>query len=356
MTTTDVPAGINYANVSRFFAANVEGGEGPLNFRLIGDGRSNLTYLVSDGRQQWVLRRPPLGHVLPTAHDMVREFRVLEGMRKAGFPAPRPIALCEDTAVNDYPFYVMDYREGVIVVTELPPGYATTPGERRRMSLALVDTLVQLHGIDYDAVGLGEFGRPAGFLERQLRRWSEQWERSKTRDVPELEEVVRRLRNAIPQSPAPAIVHGDYRLGNMILSADDPGKVEAVLDWEMSTLGDPLADLGYTLIYWGNATDSAERLAVRANLHVTTAEWFLTREEIVSEYARRSGRDVSAIDWYQVFSNYKLAVIAEGIYARHLKGQTVGEGFVGYDRAAPNMIAMALEQSSQSENAKLRGE
>ncbi|MCC7364354.1 MAG: phosphotransferase family protein [Dehalococcoidia bacterium] len=354
MTTTDVPAGINYENVSRFFAENVEGADGPLTFKIIGDGRSNITYLVTSGDKTWVMRRPPLGHVLPTAHDMVREFRVLEGMQKAGFPAPKPLALCEDTSVNEYPFYVMDYRDGVIIVNELPEGYATTPAERRAMSLALVDTLVQLHAVDYNAVGLGEFGRPAGYLERQLRRWAEQWERSKTRELPEIDELIRKLRASLPESPAPSIVHGDYRLGNMILAHDDPGRVVAVLDWEMSTLGDPLSDVGYTLIYWGNRGDTAERLSVRPNLRVTAQEGFLTRDEIVHEYAKRSGRDVTSVDWYQVFANYKLAVIAEGIYARHLQGKTVGEGFVGYDRSAPNMVELALEMARNSSDPKLR--
>lgn len=355
MTTANVP-GIKYESVSRFFAEHVAGGDVPLTFELIGDGRSNLTYKVTGGGQTWVMRRPPLGHVLPTAHDMVREFRVLSGMDKAGFPAPKPIALCEDTAVNDFPFYVMDYRDGVILIDSLPAGYADTPEARRKISLALVDTLVQLHAIDYNAVGLGDFGRPEGYLERQVRRWSQQWERSKTSELPEIDELIRRLNAAIPNSPAPTIVHGDYRLGNMILAHDDPGKVIAVLDWEMSTLGDPLSDLGYTLVYWGDRDDSAERLSIRAHARMTTAEGFLSRDEIVQEYARRSGRDVENVDFYQIFANYKLAVITEGIYARYLAGETVGEGFANMGRGAIGLVQLALSQADRSSNPKLRGE
>ncbi|MCK9517760.1 MAG: phosphotransferase family protein [Dehalococcoidia bacterium] len=356
MTTTDVPSGINYDNVSRFFAEHIEGGAVPLTFKLIGDGRSNLTYLVTGGGRRWVLRRPPLGHVLPTAHDMVREYRVLAGLANTDVPVPHPVALCEDTAVNDYPFYVMEYREGVIIVNELPEGFATTPQERRAISIALVDTLVKLHAVDYNAVGLGDFGRPEGYLERQVRRWSEQWERSKTRELPEIDELIRRLKASIPESPAPTIVHGDYRLGNMALDPNDPGKVVAIFDWEMSTLGDPLSDLGYTLVYWGNLADSEEKLNIRPNARVTAQEGFLTREELVEEYARRSGRNVQNIDWYEVFANYKLAVIVEGIYARHLQGKTVGGGFEGYDQTAPRLVNVALEQASRSANPKLRGE
>ncbi|MBI2767436.1 MAG: phosphotransferase family protein [Chloroflexi bacterium] len=355
--TSEVPPGVRYDNVSRFFAEHVPGGDTKLEFRLIGDGRSNLTYHVSGGGKEWVMRRPPLGHVLPTAHDMAREFKVLSGMEKANFPAPRPIALCEDTTVNDYPFYVMDYREGVIVVSALPDGYATTPEERRRMSYALLDTMVQLHAIDYNAVGLGDFAhKPEGYLERQVRRWSEQWERSKTRELPAFDELMRRLRAAIPPSPPPTIVHGDYRFGNMILAPDDPGKVVAVLDWEMSTLGDPLSDLGYTLVYWGNKGDPEERVKVRPNAAITAQDGFLSREELVAEYGRKTGRNVEHIDFYQIFANYKLAVITEGILARHLAGETVGEGFTGYDSAAQNLVELGLAQAAASSNPKLRGE
>ena len=352
----DVPPGINYERVVRFFLDNVPGASPGLRFELIGDGRSNLTYRVSGGEREWVLRRPPLGHVLPTAHDMAREYRVLTALQETDVPVPRTVALCEDPEVNEYPFYIMEYCSGVILVDSLPPGYAETEQERRKLSLALVDTLVKLHAVDYRKVGLEDFGRPEGYLERQVRRWSQQWERSKTRELPEIDELIRRLNAAIPPSPPPTIVHGDYRLGNMILDEHDPGRVIAILDWEMATLGDPLADLGYTLIYWGQQDDSPERLNLRTASTLTARPGFLTRDELVAEYARRSGRDVSHIDFYQVLALYKLAVIVEGIYARFLKGQTVGEGYEQYADSCPNLVRLGLQIAGESADPALRGE
>jgi len=354
--STTVPAGINYEGVSRYFASNVPGGDVPLTVSLLSGGRSNLTYLVSGGENRWVLRRPPLGHVLPTAHDMAREFKVLKGLQDTDVPAPTPIALCEDESVNGMPFYVMDYREGIIVAEDLPPGFAESEEERRRMSLALVDTLVKLHAVDYEAVGLGDFGRPQGYLERQVRRWTEQWNRSKTRELPAIEEVARRLAGAIPESPAPTIVHGDYRFGNMFLDPKDPGHVIALLDWEMATLGDPLSDLGYTLGYWGEVNDSTDMIQARTASQVTAKPGFLTRDEVVQEYAKRSGRNVDNIEFYEVLAYYKLAIIVEGIHARHLAGETVGEGFEGYGERAATLAHVALARTEQASDPRLRGQ
>lgn len=355
--STNVP-GVNYDNVRRWFAAHIQGGDCELSFQLIGDGRSNITYLVTGNGQTWVMRRPPLGHVLPTAHDMAREFTVQSAVAKAGFPAPKMFALCEDTSVNDYPFYVMGFKDGVIITAGLPEGFATTTADRVAMSQALVDTMVQLHAIDYAAVGLAGFAhKPEGYLERQVRRWSEQWERSKTREIPEIDELIRRLRAAIPPSPPATIVHGDYRLGNMILNREDPGKVEAVLDWEMSTLGDPISDLGYTLVYWGNSGDDEMRRRARPMAAVTAQEGFWTREQIIAEYGRQTGRDVSHVDFYEVFANYKLAVITEGIYNRFMQGKTTfGDGAGTMADSAKNLIDLALSQADASPNPKLRGQ
>jgi len=351
---TQPPAGIHLDNVSRFFHAHVHGGQCPLTFELISGGRSNLTYLVRGGGQEWVLRRPPLGHVLPTAHDMAREYRVLSALANTDVPAPRPIALCEDPSVNDMPFYVMQYCPGVVLAQDIPPGYAPTPEDRRRISEALVDTLVRLHAVDYHAVGLDGFGKPEGYLERQVRRWSEQWQRSQTSELPEIDELIRRLRAALPQSPAPTIVHGDYRLGNMALDPADPGRVAAIFDWEMATLGDPLADLGYTLIYWTDATDPPASGGVGTAGSFTVAPGFFTRAQIIAEYARRSGRDVEAVDFYQVLALYKLAVISEGIYARYLQGKTLGEGFEGMSRSADALARRALSIADASNDRRLR--
>lgn len=348
-------AGIEKDKVTRFFHQHVPGAEGELEFSLISGGRSNLTYLVRGGGKQWVLRRPPLGHVLPTAHDMAREFRVLAALADTDVPVARPFALCEDLEINGSTFYVMEYRAGVVLAERIPNGFATTEEDRRRISVALVDTLVRLHAVDYRAVGLEDFGRPDGYLERQVRRWSQQWERSKTAEAPEIEELIRRLNTALPTSPAPTIVHGDYRLGNMALDERDPGRVSAIFDWEMATLGDPLADVGYTLIYWTEAGDPQAAGGISAVSPFTTLPGFFTRADIVNEYARRSGRNVDAVDFYQVLALYKLAVISEGIYARFLQGKTYGEGFDKLGRSSVALAQRALSIADASSDRRLRG-
>lgn len=355
MQSETVP-GIRYERVARFFREHVPGADGPLHFELLSGGRSNLTYRVTCGERVWVLRRPPLGHVLPTAHDMVREYRVLTALNETDVPAPRAIALCDDPEVNDHPFYVMTFVDGVIIGNSIPEGYADTVERRRALSFALVDALARLHSVDYEALGLADFGRPEGYLERQVRRWGEQWERSKTRDLPAIYELQRRLRAAIPPPQPPAIVHGDYRLGNMVLDRNDPGRVLAILDWEMATLGDPLADLGYTFVYWGDPNDPPDRLAVRPAASLTAQPGFLSRAELAAEYARRTGRSVEHIDFYRVLAYYKLAVIVEGIYNRYLQGKTVGEGFESYDKQSEVLAEIALSIADASEDPRLRGE
>jgi aminoglycoside phosphotransferase (APT) family kinase protein len=347
-------AGIRRAAVERFFAERVPDAAGPLRFSLISGGRSNLTYLVEqdEGGRRWVLRRPPLGHVLPTAHDMAREHRVLAALAGTGVPVARPLALCEDPAVNDAPFYVMEYAPGVVLAERLPAGYAESAADRRRIGDALVDVLVRLHAVDFRAVGLADFGRPEGYLERQVRRWAQQWERSKTGPLDAIEELQRRLAAALPASPAPTIVHGDYRLGNLALDPADPGRVVAVYDWEMATLGDPLADLGYTLIYWSEPGDAGDGRFLPS---VTAAPGFATRAELVERYARASGRDVAHVDFYQVLALYKLAIISEGIYARWRMGKTLGEGFASLGRAAGPLAERALAIAARSADPKLRG-
>jgi len=350
----EIPAGINADNVARFFHKRVPGGDVELAFSLISGGRSNLTYLVRGGARSWVLRRPPLGHVLPTAHDMAREYRVLSALADTDVPVARPIALCEDPAVNEMPFYVMEYRPGIVLAQELPAGFADTPDARRSICLAMIDTLARLHAIDYRAVGLEGFGHPEGFLERQVRRWGQQWERSKTAELPAIEELAARLRAALPTSPAPTIVHGDFRLGNLALDPHDPGRVLAVFDWEMATLGDPLTDLGYTLIYWVDPEERLEAASIGSASPFTTKPGFLRRSDLLAEYARRSRRDVTAIDFYQVLALYKLAIISEGIYARYLQGKTLGEGFAGMTRPSGALAERALAIANASDDPRLR--
>jgi aminoglycoside phosphotransferase (APT) family kinase protein len=354
MKAEAVVPGIDAEAVAGFLCERVPDAVEPLRFSLISGGRSNLTYLVCGARGgAWVLRRPPLGHVLPTAHDMAREYRVLAALAPTGVPVPRPIALCEDPSRIGAPFYLMEYAPGIVLGDSLPPGFAEREVERRAIGEALVDTLVALHRVDFRAVGLGDFGRPEGYLERQVRRWSQQWERSRTAPLPAVEELLGRLRNALPRSPPPALVHGDYRLGNLALEQADPGRVRAIFDWEMSTLGDPLADLGYTLVYWREPGEQPPAGATGAMGGVTAQAGFHRRAELVEAYARRSGRDVSHVDFYQVLALTKLAVISEGIYARHLQGKTLGEGFAGLQRAAGAIAERALALAEASEDARL---
>ncbi|MEV5008828.1 phosphotransferase family protein [Streptomyces sp. NPDC093064] len=292
---------------------------GPLAGRLIEGGRSNLTYAVSDGASQWVVRRPPLGHVLATAHDMGREHRVISALHPTGVPVPRTVLLCEDEDVLGAPFYVMEFVEGTPYRTadQLAP-----LGEERTRNavLSLVDTLVELHAVDPAEVGLEGFGRPEGFLDRQLRRWGKQLAASRNRELAGVDELHAALGRALPVSPAPAVVHGDYRLDNVLLGPDD--RITAVLDWEMSTLGDPLTDLGLLVMYSTplGMPDSPVSTTAEAPGHPSAAQ-------LVERYAERSGRDVSAVSWYTAFAWFKLAVILEGIHYRYTLGQTVGRGF-----------------------------
>jgi aminoglycoside phosphotransferase (APT) family kinase protein len=343
--------GVDLDALRVYFAKHVDGAEDrPLSAALIAGGRSNLTYVISDGEQDWVLRRPPLGHVLPTAHDMGREYRVLTALIDTDVPVPRTLAFCDDVDVNGAPFYVMARVDGRILRTAEDIA-ALTPEEAAACSRELVDVLARIHAVDYDAVGLGDFGRPDGFMERQLRRWREQWERSKAVDLPAIDELGRRLRAALPESGPPAIVHGDYRLDNTMLAPDDPGRVVAVLDWEMSTLGDPLADVGLFLLYWGQS----EAQIIATGQAIEEQAGFASRDEIVQMYAKQTGRDLENLDFYVVFAFYKLAIIVEGIHARYRMGKTLGEGFEHMGDLVNSLVNEALRQADASSIKALRG-
>jgi aminoglycoside phosphotransferase (APT) family kinase protein len=309
---------------------------GELTAELISGGKSNLTYLVRGGTGEVVVRRPPLGHVLPSAHDMSREYRVTSALSRIGYPVARPLLLCTDEDVIGAPFYVMEHVDGrVLRDRELS---TVDPEEAARCGAALVDTLLRLHAVDYAAIGLGDFGRPDGYLSRQLRRWHEQWERSKTRELPLLESVTERLRTGLPDSGGPGggpsrhgIVHGDYRLDNVMFDAG-LGGIVAVMDWEMATIGDPLADVGLLVVY----TDSST-----LRLIPSVPEGFPSGERLAQLYAEGSGIDLTRLDWYVAFGFFKLAVISEGIHARYLQGKTVGEGFETFGPAVPVLIERA---------------
>ncbi|MFK4541974.1 aminoglycoside phosphotransferase (APT) family kinase protein [Streptomyces tendae] len=308
---------------------------GPLSGRLIEGGRSNLTYAVSDGAARWVVRRPPLGHVLATAHDMRREHRVIDALYPTDVPVPRPVLLCEDEEVLGAPFYVMEFVDGTPFRTaeQLAP---LGPERTRAAVLNLVDTLVGLHAVDPAEVGLADFGRPEGFLDRQLRRWAKQLDASRNRELAGIDELHATLGRELPRSPSPTVVHGDYRLDNVLIGGADD-EIRAVLDWEMSTLGDPLTDLGLLVMYSSplGMPDSPVSTTAQAPGHPAPAE-------LIERYAARSGRDVSTVAWYTAFAWFKLAVILEGIHYRYTLGQTVGRGFDRIGDLVPVFIEHGL--------------
>jgi aminoglycoside phosphotransferase (APT) family kinase protein len=305
--------------------------------------------------REWVLRRQPLGHVLPTAHDMVREHRVQAALADTDVPVARMYAVCDDPDVNGGPFYVMERLYGR-VLTSGDDTASFTDDQVRAASTALVETLARLHAIDPAAVGLDDFGRPDGYLERQVRRWGQQWERSKQRDLPEIDELIRRLGAAVPEQGPPAIVHGDYNFRNVMLDADDPARLVAVFDWEMATLGDPLADLGLLLAYWGRQADIPSFTTRGETSPVSGPQDWPSNDELVAMYERTGRHHVDAVDFYVVLALYKLAVIIEGIYARYRQGLTI-EG-VGSARMADTVVDLArggLSVASKSSLPGLRG-
>jgi aminoglycoside phosphotransferase (APT) family kinase protein len=291
-------------------------------------GHSNLTYDIRFGDAEVVVRRPPFGPVPPTAHDMAREFRWLAAMNRVFPLAPRPYLLCEDSSVIGSVFYAMERRRGIVIRSEEPP-QAATPEARRRISGAMVDTLADLHGVDVSANDLATLGKPAGFVERQVRGWSERWQRSQTTPLPEMDALATWLRDRLPPNAATAaVVHGDFKLDNVMLDADDVGRIVAVFDWEMSALGDPLVDLGILLAYWEPTAPPEQRDALTT---VTHRPGYFTRAEIIDRYAARSRRDLSNIDYYLVFALFKIAVVIQQIYFRYRQGQTSDARFATFD-------------------------
>ena len=305
----------------------------PMEVAQFPGGHSNLTYLIRFGGAELVLRRPPLGPVPPTAHDMAREFRWLSAVHPVFPRAPRAYVLCDDVSVVGSIFYVMERRHGHIVRHEEPPQLHDRPADRRRLSEALVAALAELHAVDIAAQGLMHLGKPAGFVERQVRGWSERWERAKTTASPQMDALAKWLVEKLPGNPAvPAIVHGDFKLDNLMLDPVDAGRVSAVLDWEMSALGDPLVDLGILLAYWIPTAPPSQHDALTT---VTTREGYFTRDEIIDRYAAHSGRDLSGLRFYEVFALFKIAVVIQQIYYRFVKGQTDDPRFASFgDRVA----------------------
>ena len=319
--------------MGRWLVDHVPDATGPFSFELIAGGNSNLTYRVEDaGGLLLALRRPPLGHVLESAHDMGREYRVISALAGSEVPVPQPLALCRDDGVNGAPFYVMDFVPGV-VPHDAEAARAVPHGRRRELSVDVVRVVAALHSLEPDDVGLGDLGRREDYVERQLRRWARQWEQSKQREIPAMEDLHKRLSASVPDQRRSTVVHGDVRLGNMIVG---DGRVRALLDWELCTLGDPMADVGYLLNDW-LAPD--EPIIWRSS--ATQAGGFLSREMMAARYADATGADVSEVGYYQAFQGWRLAAILEGVYARYRHGAMGSTDGVDLEAMAESVVRLA---------------
>ncbi len=340
MTTTpdelrglvDVPA------LERYLAQQVPGDPSPIEVRKHVAGFSNETFFVTRGDRRWVLRRPPAGDLLPTSHDVLREYRVLSAVAGRGVRSPRTIAGCDDASVIGAPFYVMERIDGV-VIRDAPPPALDNPEGRARIGEELVDALVEIHAVDWRAAGLEGLGRPDGYLERQVRRWSRQWELTipRTRPLPGLDAVTEWLRTHVPESPPATLVHGDYKLDNVIFSTEAPARLLAILDWEMATIGDQLADLGWMLSNWGDTG-----LPPTGNVTVSPlrdpASGARTREELLARYQERTGRNLRDFQFYLLLAVWKLGAILEGLYALHLSGTASNPATAVFEMGVPAFI------------------
>jgi aminoglycoside phosphotransferase (APT) family kinase protein len=335
----------DHLQLAAYLRGRLPGSEKPLEVVQFAGGHANLTYLLRYGDLEYVLRRPPLGPVAPSSHDMGREYRVLSVLYKAYPLAPRAFLFCEDHSIIGAPFFVMERRRGIVVRRVVPEelGGGRDAVANRRMSEVLIDTLADLHQVDYQAVGLGALGKPQGFMERQIDGWAARYERARTRDVAVVEEVTRWLRTHRPPSPAPTLVHNDWRLDNMMLDAHDPGRAEAVFDWDMCTLGDPFADVGTLLSAWIEASEGAPGSGQVGM--PSSVPGFLTRREAVERYGKRRGIDVSTMPFYYVFGIFKIAVVLQQIYVRYHRGQTKDERFAPFEQGAEMLFWKAKERS-----------
>ncbi len=334
------------ARVAEYLRDKLPDGDKPLEVRQFGGGHANLTYLLrygeGDAVREYVLRRPPLGPVAPGSHDMVREYNALSKLWK-GFPkAPRAFCLCEDDALIGAPFFVMERREGVVVRGVVPPefGSGKDPAANRALSEVVVDVLAEYHAVDPEPIGLGDIGRPEGFLERQVKGWAGRFERARTEEIAIAEEVRTWLLENRPESPAPTLLHNDWRLDNMAVAPDDPSRCVAVYDWDMCTLGDPLCDLGTVLGIWSDADDEIDVVSAMP----THLPGFIGRNEAAERYGEKSGRDLSTLDYYIVFGAFKMAVVLQQIYFRFAKGQTQDQRFAGMAEGAKRLFEFAADR------------
>ena len=330
---------LNPASLADWLRGKIEGAEQGITIEQFPSGHSNLTYLLRIGECEYVLRRGPMGPVAPKAHDMAREFRVLRMVHPHFQEAPDAFHLCEDPSVLGAVFFLMERRHGLILRDDIPPQLARVANYPQQVSEAFVDCLVKLHAIDVSQAGLIALGKPEGFLERQVQGWTERWSRAKTDEMPTMDYVIRWLIDRRPSSPAPTLVHNDYKLDNVILRTGSAISIEAVLDWEMATVGDPLADLGLTLCYWAWA--DAPQLRAREVPSLTSQAGWYTRDQFVQRYSERTGRDLSRIGYYEVLGVFKLAVILQQIYYRFRRGQTQDPRFQNFDARVRALVELA---------------
>lgn len=330
---------LDTAVVAAYLRDKLPEGDRPLEILQFPGGHANLTYLLRYGDREYVLRRPPLGPVAPRSHDMVREYRALAALGPYYARAPRVFALCEDPSVIGAPFFVMERRNGIVVRRTMPEEIADDPTVRRRIGEAAIDALADLHAVPVAGTPVAALGKPDGFVARQIQGWAERWQRAKTENLPAMESLAAWLAARIPPPLAPSVVHNDFKLDNTMLDRADPGRVVAVLDWDMTTLGDPRIDVGTLLGYWPEAGDPPERLAIA--MQPTYLEGFPTRAEIVARYAARSGRDLGAIRFFETFALFKLAVVLQQIYVRFVRGQTKDERFAAMGESVRRLADIA---------------
>jgi aminoglycoside phosphotransferase (APT) family kinase protein len=336
----DVDALVPSGPLGEFLDAHVETGRGtPIAVTKIGEGRSNLTFRISRGGRDYVLRRPPMGDLPETAHDMMREYRVLAGLADTPVRAPRPLVACADTGVIGVPFYVMEVVEGVVIRDTLPEQF--TVGHRTAIGHEMIDALAELHLVTPAEVGLGDLGRPEGYTARQVARWTKQWGFMATRDLPDIEAVREWLEAHVPADSPAAIVHGDYKLDNVVFAAQPPARLAAILDWEMATLGDPLADVGYLMLFWPEPGEPQ----IGGLVQPTQQEGFPSRAALIDRYEERTGFSMTDLTFYRTLALWKLAILTEGLYKRYLAGKADSDWFAILETAVPQMAATAREWS-----------
>ena len=329
------------ARLAEYLRGKLPGSENQLTVRQFGGGAANLTYLLDYGSHEYVLRRPPLGPVAQSAHDMAREYKVLSVLHQALPVAPRAFLYCNDPALIGADFFVMERRKGVVVRRKIPPPFANMPDAPRRMSEAMVDALAAFHAVDFAVLGLGDLGKPEGFIERQVEGWYKRWHAAKEADLPDMDHIYQWLKGNLPSSTDVSLVHNDYKLDNVMLAEADPGRLVAIFDWDMCTLGDPLSDLGALLCYWTEPSDAPyfQQMAMMP----TGDLGFLTRRELVERYAAKSGRSVHNINFYHTLGLFRLVVIIAQIYIRYVRGQTQDARFAAFGPMIPLMAKAAVE-------------